>query len=129
MGFHKLWFVSRALRNSKFQRRNGPVGNALQILRTVLLARGQSSRLAMVLYTKGTAEYVWPVCVYNQTCLSLVWGPVNVYSQTHVCEQQVALSAPPLQTATVLAAGIRSAGGGLVFTVGEGKSWPNRPFA
>lgn len=63
MGFSELWFVSRALRDSEFQRRNGPLVNALQILQTVLLARGQSSRLVMVLYTKGTAEYEWPVCV------------------------------------------------------------------
>ncbi len=77
----------------------------------------------MVFYTKGTAENAWLMCVYNQTSPSLVWEPVNVW------EQQVALSAPPLKTATVLSTGIRSAGGGLVIIVEEGKSWPNPQFA
>lgn len=105
----ELWFVNRALRVSEFQKRNEALGNALHIHHTVLVARAQSSRLVMV-YTKGAAENAWLMCVYNQTCPSLVWEPVNVYSYTHVCEQQVALSAPPLRTATVLSTGIRSAG-------------------
>lgn len=85
MWFSELWFVSRALRDSKFQRRNGPLVNALQILQTVILVRGQSSRLVMVLYTKVTAEYEWPVSVYNQTCPSLVWGPVNMCIHKRMC--------------------------------------------
>lgn len=87
-----------SFRVSEFQWGNGPLGTSLKLCLTVQLERGQSTRLVMGLCTKGTAEYT-RVALCMCICLLTegLWVCVFGHSHMQVCEQQVALSAPPLQ--------------------------------